>query len=247
MKLRRKGVPKYFLYGCWLLPMLRRGSSSGASAPSALSLMVPEYQMSGGVFTAATIPLQGFLPVVGVGWWYVGPNVLEDVTISSKGGRRVRWSYACVSVTTSWWCQNIKCRVVFPPLPPFPSNSVNGIGWWYVGPDVLEDVTISPMNGGGHNGHGETGKYAVRRGAQIDVRLAFFDLCLGLSLSLFKCWCCWCCCCWCCNLSPHCTSLDLLYLDWRHALSPPGLSGICGMNIQVGIVHPPWPFKKTFI
>jgi hypothetical protein len=52
--------------------------------------MVPEYQMSGGVFTAATIPLQGFLPVVGVGWWYVGPNVLEDVTISSKGGRRVR-------------------------------------------------------------------------------------------------------------------------------------------------------------
>jgi hypothetical protein len=31
-----------------------------------------------------------------------------------------------------------------------------------VGPDVLEDVTI--RNGGGHDGHGETGEYAVRRG-----------------------------------------------------------------------------------
>jgi hypothetical protein len=52
--------------------------------------MVPENQMSGGVSTAAAIPLQGFLPVDGVGWWYVGPNVLEDVTISFKGGHRVR-------------------------------------------------------------------------------------------------------------------------------------------------------------
>jgi hypothetical protein len=72
------------------LPLFRQVSSSGASAPSALSLMVPEYQMPGSVSTAAAIPLQVFLPVDGVGWWYVGPNVLEDVTISSKGGRRVQ-------------------------------------------------------------------------------------------------------------------------------------------------------------
>jgi hypothetical protein len=52
--------------------------------------MVPEYQMPGGVSTAATVPLHGFLPVDGVGWWYVGPDVLEDVIIISKGGRRVR-------------------------------------------------------------------------------------------------------------------------------------------------------------
>jgi hypothetical protein len=63
-------------------------------------LMVPEYQMTGDVSTAAAIPLQ----------------------------------------------------------------SVDGVGWWYVGPDELEDVTISPRNGGGHNGHGETGEYAVQRG-----------------------------------------------------------------------------------
>jgi hypothetical protein len=52
--------------------------------------MVPEYQMTGGVSTVAAILLQGFLPMDGVGWWYVGSDVLEDVTISSKGGRRVR-------------------------------------------------------------------------------------------------------------------------------------------------------------
>jgi hypothetical protein len=46
--------------------------------------------MSGGVSTAAAIPLQGFLPEDGVGWWYVGPDALEDVIISSKEGRRVR-------------------------------------------------------------------------------------------------------------------------------------------------------------
>jgi hypothetical protein len=71
------------------------------------SLMVPEYQMSGGVSTAAAIPLQGFL--------------------------------------------------------------VDGVGWWYVGLDVLEDVTISPRNGGGHNGHGDTGEYAVRRGRKLTL------------------------------------------------------------------------------
>jgi hypothetical protein len=59
--------------GCWVLPTFRRVSSSGVSAPSVLSLMVPEYQMSGGV-----------------GWWYVGPDVLEDVIIISKGGLSVR-------------------------------------------------------------------------------------------------------------------------------------------------------------
>ena len=45
--------------------------------------------------------------------------------------------------------------------------------------------------------------------------------------------------------SSHSTSLDLLYLDWRHALPPPDLPDICGMKIQVGIVHPPVTFKKT--
>jgi hypothetical protein len=76
--------------GCWVLPTFRRVSSSGVSAPSVLSLMVPEYQMSGGVSTAAAVPLHGFLPVDGVGWWCVGPDVLEDVIIISKGGLSVR-------------------------------------------------------------------------------------------------------------------------------------------------------------
>jgi hypothetical protein len=52
--------------------------------------MVPEKQMTGGVSTAAAIPLHGFLPMDGVGWWHMGPDVLEDVTISSKGGRLVQ-------------------------------------------------------------------------------------------------------------------------------------------------------------
>jgi hypothetical protein len=37
--------------------------------------MVPENLMSGGVSTAATIPLHGFLLKDGVEWWYVGPDV----------------------------------------------------------------------------------------------------------------------------------------------------------------------------
>jgi hypothetical protein len=41
------------------LPMFRRVSSSGASASSALSFMVPEYQMPDGISTTAAIPLQG--------------------------------------------------------------------------------------------------------------------------------------------------------------------------------------------
>ena len=44
--------------------------------------------------------------------------------------------------------------------------------------------------------------------------------------------------------SPHCTSLDFLYLDWRHALPPPGLPDIYALNILVGIVHPPVTFQK---
>ena len=39
--------------------------------------MVPENLMPGCVSTAAAIPLQGFLPVDGVEWWYKGPDVLE--------------------------------------------------------------------------------------------------------------------------------------------------------------------------
>jgi hypothetical protein len=56
--------------------MFRQVSSFGASAPSALSLMVLENLMSGAVFTVTAIPLQGFLPVNGVEWWYVGPEVM---------------------------------------------------------------------------------------------------------------------------------------------------------------------------
>jgi len=62
--------------GCRSLLMFRRVFSFGVSASSALSLMVPENQMPGGVSTAATIPLHGFLPVDGVEWWYVGLDVL---------------------------------------------------------------------------------------------------------------------------------------------------------------------------
>ena len=62
--------------GCRSLPMFQQVSSSSISTPSALSLMVPENLMPGGVSTAAAIPLQGFLPVDGVEWWYVGPDVL---------------------------------------------------------------------------------------------------------------------------------------------------------------------------
>ena len=58
------------------LPILRQVSSSGISAPSALSLMVLEDQMPGDVSTAAAIPLHGFLPVGGIEWWYVGSKVL---------------------------------------------------------------------------------------------------------------------------------------------------------------------------
>ena len=62
--------------GCRSLLMFRRVSSSSVSALSALSLMVLENLMPGGVSTAAAIPLQGFLPVDGVEWWYVCPKVL---------------------------------------------------------------------------------------------------------------------------------------------------------------------------
>jgi hypothetical protein len=76
----------YHIFNYFLTP----GMLLSASAPSAISWMVPENQMPGGVSTAAIIPLQGFLPVDGVGWWYVGPDVLENVTINFKGGRCVR-------------------------------------------------------------------------------------------------------------------------------------------------------------
>ena len=62
--------------GCQLLPLFRRVSSFGVSALSALSLMVPKNLMPGGVSTVAAIPLQGFVPVDGVEWWFVGLEVL---------------------------------------------------------------------------------------------------------------------------------------------------------------------------
>jgi hypothetical protein len=63
------------------------------------------------------------------------------------------------SISNVGWCFH-RCRHSPPRLP------VDDIGWWYVGLDVLEDVTISPRSGGGHNDHGETGEYVVRRGSK---------------------------------------------------------------------------------
>jgi hypothetical protein len=52
--------------------------------------MVPKYQMTGGVSTAAAIPPPRFSPL-GRHWMVVrGLDVLEDVTINFKGARRVR-------------------------------------------------------------------------------------------------------------------------------------------------------------
>jgi hypothetical protein len=49
-------------------------------------LMVLENLMPGGVSTSAAIPLQGFLPMDGVEWWYVGPDVLY---VSPSASREV--------------------------------------------------------------------------------------------------------------------------------------------------------------
>ena len=71
--------------------VVRRVLSSGTSAPSMLSmLVVPVNHMPGGVSTASAIPLQGFLPFDGVGWWYVELGGAVSVTISFKGGHRIR-------------------------------------------------------------------------------------------------------------------------------------------------------------
>jgi hypothetical protein len=55
--------------------------------------MVKENQMSGGVSTASAIPLQGFLPLDGVGLWYVEPGCAGGVSISFKGGHRFPVSF----------------------------------------------------------------------------------------------------------------------------------------------------------
>ena len=75
-------------------------SSSGASASSAFSLVVPVNQLPGGVSTATVIPLHGFLPLDGVGWLYVEPGWAVGVTINFKGDRRVRQIVVCVSFTS---------------------------------------------------------------------------------------------------------------------------------------------------
>jgi len=68
-----------------------RAHSSGISAPSMLSLLVvPVNHMPGGVSTASAIPLQGFHPFDGVGWWYVELGGAVSVTISFKGGHCIR-------------------------------------------------------------------------------------------------------------------------------------------------------------
>ena len=43
---------------------------------------------------------------------------------------------------------------------------------------------------------------------------------------------------------PYCTSLDLLYLDWCHALPPFSFPDISGIKIQVEIVRPSVTFQK---
>lgn len=70
-----------------------------APLESCPSLMVPQYQVSDDVSTTVAIPLQDFLSVDDIGWWYVGPHVLEDVPFSFIGGRRVRRSWVCTPIS----------------------------------------------------------------------------------------------------------------------------------------------------
>jgi hypothetical protein len=62
------------------------------------------------------------LPADGVGWWYVGPDVSEDVTIrwvpEYQMPLRMCWRMSPLlnGVRTS----NVRW---FPPLPPFPSKA----------------------------------------------------------------------------------------------------------------------------
>ena len=78
-----------------------RGSTVLSSCTSALSmlsmLVVPVNHMPGGVSTASAIPLQGFLPLDGSMW---SLDELTDVIFSFQGGRRVRGTLACATLTT---------------------------------------------------------------------------------------------------------------------------------------------------
>jgi hypothetical protein len=59
-------------------------------------LVVIVDQLPSGVSTSSVIPLQGFLPLDGVGWWYVELGCARGIAINFKGGRRLRWILAYV-------------------------------------------------------------------------------------------------------------------------------------------------------
>jgi hypothetical protein len=78
---------------CWKCHHLLLGRSP---CPAILGLRARHhssmvYHMPSVVPTAAAIPLHGFLPVDGAGWWYVGSDVLEVIT-SCEDWWRVLWS-----------------------------------------------------------------------------------------------------------------------------------------------------------
>ena len=76
----------------------------GASAPSALFLLVvPSNIMPGWCFHSATIPLWGFLPLHGVGWWYVGARMCFQRWLHQhrRGDRCFRWALVCAPPATS--------------------------------------------------------------------------------------------------------------------------------------------------
>jgi hypothetical protein len=81
----------------WLIAVvIWNVSTVDTSALSTLSLFVVTVnQFVGWWSTASVIPLQGFLPLYGIGWWYVELRCAGGVTNSSKGGCRLRWILAC--------------------------------------------------------------------------------------------------------------------------------------------------------
>ena len=100
-------LPPSFVASCSLLPLPDDSTQVIASklcrkCPCFAILHDPWLPVSSNAGNETMIPSFGsprasfaglpstILPVDGVGWWYVGPDALEDVIISSKEGRRVQ-------------------------------------------------------------------------------------------------------------------------------------------------------------